>query len=119
MAPLLEEDTFPSYPDIFAGLGHETDGTLGECAVLHQTAVVHMPPSLSFQQACTLTCSGLTAWNALFGGGKKVGKGDVVVTQGTGGVSIAALQVSLLSRSFSTIMRSVGPSKVSFILYLD
>ena len=55
-----------------------------------------MPANLDFLQASTLTCSGLTAWNALFGlEGLKPKKGDWVLIQGTGGVSIAALQVSL------------------------
>lgn len=55
-----------------------------------------MPANLDFLQASTLTCSGLTAWNALFGvESLKPKKGDWVLVQGTGGVSIAALQVSL------------------------
>ncbi|KAJ5735986.1 zinc-binding alcohol dehydrogenase-like protein [Penicillium malachiteum] len=54
-----------------------------------------MPAKLDFLQASTLTCSGLTAWNALFGvEGYKPRKGDWVLVQGTGGVSIAALQVA-------------------------
>lgn len=57
-----------------------------------------MPPSLTFAEAATLTCSGLTAWNALFGlPGKEPKKGEVVLVQGTGGVSIAALQFAIAS----------------------
>ena len=53
-----------------------------------------MPKNLTFLQAATLTCSGLTAWNALFGLDCKAPRaGETVLVQGTGGVSIAALQV--------------------------
>lgn len=63
-----------------------------------------MPKNLSFEEAATLTCSGLTAWNALVGDGGIAGlKGKTVLTQGTGGVSIAALQVC----SSSHVMASV------------
>ena len=52
-----------------------------------------MPSSLTFKEASTLTCAGLTAWNALYGLiGKALKPGDWVLTQGTGGVSIFALQ---------------------------
>ncbi|KAJ5609269.1 zinc-binding alcohol dehydrogenase-like protein [Penicillium herquei] len=55
-----------------------------------------MPEKLDFLQASTLTCSGLTAWNALFGvEGYKPQRGGWVLLQGTGGVSIAALQFTL------------------------
>jgi NADPH:quinone reductase-like Zn-dependent oxidoreductase len=51
---------------------------------------------LAFEEAATLTCSGLTAFNALFGlRGREVKAGDWVLVQGTGGVSIAALQFAV------------------------
>jgi NADPH:quinone reductase-like Zn-dependent oxidoreductase len=50
-----------------------------------------MPPSLNWQEGATLPCAALTAWNALFGL-KPLAPGDVVLTQGTGGVSIFAVQ---------------------------
>ncbi|KAF4869414.1 Zinc-type alcohol dehydrogenase-like protein [Colletotrichum siamense] len=78
------------------GLGQQRDGTLCEIGVFSDTALVRMPKSLSFEEAATLTCSGLTAWNALFGHpGKVVHVGDHVLVQGTGGVSIAALQLAV------------------------
>jgi NADPH:quinone reductase-like Zn-dependent oxidoreductase len=53
-----------------------------------------MPSTLGFIEASTLTCSGLTAWNALFGiAGHAPKEGSFVLVQGSGGVSIAALQV--------------------------
>lgn len=50
-----------------------------------------MPASLSYAEGSTLSCAALTAWNALYGI-KPLLPGDVVLTQGTGGVSIFALQ---------------------------
>lgn len=50
-----------------------------------------MPANLNFREAATLTCAGLTAWNALYGL-KQLLPGDYVLTQGTGGVSLFALQ---------------------------
>lgn len=78
------------------GLGQLQDGTLRRMAVFPKPALIHMPRNLSFEEAATLTCSGLTAWNALFGDrGRKVQRGDYVLVQGTGGVGVAALQVSV------------------------
>lgn len=52
-----------------------------------------MPSTLDFQQGSTLPCAALTAWNALYGiEGKSLKPGDTVLTQGTGGVSMFALQ---------------------------
>jgi NADPH:quinone reductase-like Zn-dependent oxidoreductase len=76
----------------FPALGNPLDGTLAEQIVLHEDGVVAIPPSISFEQAATLPCAGLTAWNALMVSGKPVKPGDTVLCLGTGGVSIAALQ---------------------------
>lgn len=73
-------------------LGSPLDGTLAEYIVLHEDGVVAKPASLTFEQAATLPCAALTAWNALMVSGKPVKPGDVVLCLGTGGVSIAALQ---------------------------
>lgn len=55
-----------------------------------------MPESLSWVEASTLSCAALTAWNALYGlEGRQVKPGDVVLTQGTGGVSLFALQFAV------------------------
>ena len=76
----------------FPALGNPLDGTLAEQIVLHEDGVVAIPPSISFEQAATLPCAALTAWNALTVSGKPVKPGDTVLCLGTGGVSIAALQ---------------------------
>ena len=76
------------------GVGGVINGTLSQYAVFSEEGLVAMPESLSFKEASTLTCAGVTAWNALYGTEKKVKPGDWVLTQGTGGVSLFALQVS-------------------------
>jgi NADPH:quinone reductase-like Zn-dependent oxidoreductase len=75
-------------------LGVPLDGTLAEYIVLHEDGVVVIPSSLSFEQAATLPCAGVTAWNALMVSGRPVRPGDTVLCLGTGGVSMLALQLA-------------------------
>jgi threonine dehydrogenase-like Zn-dependent dehydrogenase len=76
------------------GLGGFVDGTLREYGAFDETGLVAMPVNLNWQEASTLPCAGLTAWNALYGLESRALKpGDVVLTQGTGGVSLFAIQV--------------------------
>lgn len=91
MCPGVGDDHIPTFAGISAGIGHGKDGTLREYGNFEATALVHAPKNLSFEKAATLTCSGLTAWNALEG----VKEGDWVLVQGTGGVSVAALQFAV------------------------
>lgn len=89
-------------PEIMTGLGHGVDGTLTSYGVFREEGLVRMPGGLSFVEASTLPCAALTAWNALFGferRGLEVGKGNVVLVQGTGGVSVIAMQVGSLTSS--------------------
>lgn len=76
-----------------ASLGGSVDGVLAEQVVLHEQALVRIPDHLDFAQAATLTCAGVTAWNALFVAGQ-TRPGDTVLVLGTGGVSIWALQLA-------------------------
>lgn len=95
MEPDLADDDLPSFADINNGLGNKTHGTLCRRGIFPAGALVPKPSTLSHVQAATLTCSGLTAWNALMGyRGREVKAQDWVLVQGTGGVSIAALQVN-------------------------
>jgi NADPH:quinone reductase-like Zn-dependent oxidoreductase len=73
--------------------GGTVDGMLREYAVAHESAVVQVPPHLSFEEAASLPCAAVTAWNALVSTGH-VMPGDTVVIQGTGGVSIFGLQIA-------------------------
>src|SRR5271154_2202790 len=76
-------------------LGANLDGMLAEYAVVSEEAVVAMPSHLSFEEAATLPCAAVTAWVALTGH-RRVTAGDTVLTQGSGGVAIFALQFARL-----------------------
>lgn len=74
-----------------SGVGGTLDGTLRQYGVFNENGLVDMPSNLSFIEAATLPCAAVTAWNALYGL-TPLQPGDIVLTQGTGGVSIFALQ---------------------------
>jgi NADPH:quinone reductase-like Zn-dependent oxidoreductase len=76
-------------------LGGDIDGMLAEFVVLDENGLVHVPEHLSWEEASTLPCAAVTAWNAVVHAGE-VKAGDTVVIQGTGGVSIFALQFAKL-----------------------
>jgi NADPH:quinone reductase-like Zn-dependent oxidoreductase len=79
-----------------AALGGTVDGMLAEEVVLHEDALVGVPEHLSYEEAATLPCAAVTAWHALFEV-TTVRPGDVVLVQGTGGVSLFALQLARLA----------------------
>jgi len=76
-----------------SALGGALDGTLAGRVAFPETGLVRIPDHLSFAQAATLPCAGVTAWNALFEAGV-TRPGQTVLVQGTGGVSILALQLA-------------------------
>lgn len=79
--------------DTMTGLGGALDGVLRQYGTFDENGLVTMPGSLDFKSASTLPCAALTAWNGLYGLESKMLKpGDTVLTQGTGGVSMFALQ---------------------------
>jgi NADPH:quinone reductase-like Zn-dependent oxidoreductase len=71
-------------------------GMLAEYVALPAASLIALPPSLSFAEAATLPCAGVTAWYALFETFKLL-PGQTVVVQGTGGVSIFALQLAKMA----------------------
>ena len=75
-------------------LGGDMDGTLADTIVLKETGLVPLPEHLSYQEAATLPCAAVTAWNALEAGNLK--PGETVLIQGTGGVPIFTLQFARL-----------------------
>jgi NADPH:quinone reductase-like Zn-dependent oxidoreductase len=85
----------PSETKMRAALGGSVDGVLTEYRVFPARAVVKTPEHLSDVEAAALPCAGLTAWSAVvkLGG---VTPGQTVLTQGSGGVSIFALQFAKL-----------------------
>lgn len=88
--------------DVGTGLGGAIDGALRQHGAFDENGLVRMPETLSFQQGSSLPCAALTAWNGLYGvEGKRLMPGDTVLTQGTGGVSIFALQVCSVQTNLS------------------
>lgn len=73
--------------------GSNTEGVLQSLFVAHEDALVRIPDRLSFAEAATLPCAGVTAWHALFER-DQVGPDHTILVQGTGGVSIIALQLA-------------------------
>jgi NADPH:quinone reductase-like Zn-dependent oxidoreductase len=69
----------------------DLDGVLREYGAFHENGLVRIPDHLSFEEAATLPCAAVTAWNALIDTGK-LKAGETVLTLGTGGVSIFAVQ---------------------------
>lgn len=96
-----------------SGLGGVIDGTLRQYGAFNENGLVDMPPSLTYLEGATLTCAGLTAWNALYGL-KQLKPGDVILTQGTGGVSIFALQFA--KAAGATVISTTSSAKKAAIL---
>jgi NADPH:quinone reductase-like Zn-dependent oxidoreductase len=76
--------------------GGPLDGLLAEYALLDEQAAVHAPKNLTDVEAATLPCAAVTAWHALVTEGS-IKAGDTVLVQGTGGVSLFALQFARAS----------------------
>ncbi len=89
-------------------LGGPLDGTLAELAVYDQEGLVKIPEHLTDEEAATLPCAGVTAWTCLQG----ITAGDTVLLQGTGGVSIFALQLARL-RGARVIITSSSDDKLA------
>jgi len=81
----------PTERRLAANLGGSIDGVACEYRVFAEDAIVRGPKHLNFVRSATLPCAALTAWAAVIGQGG-VGPGASVLTQGTGGVSLFALQ---------------------------
>jgi NADPH:quinone reductase-like Zn-dependent oxidoreductase len=82
----------PPNPNVGFALGAAgAPGMLADVVVLPEAGVVRIAKSLSYAEAATLPCAGVTAWNALFEGPRPVKPGDRVLLLGTGGVSTLAL----------------------------
>lgn len=77
-------------------LGGDVDGMLAQQVILHEEGLVAVPQHLTYEEASTLPCAGLTAWNAVMTVAQTK-PGDTVLIQGTGGVSLFALQFAKLA----------------------
>ena len=85
----------PRAPDVAASArgGGNIDGMLSEVVVAHEDTLVRIPDHLTFEEAATLPCAGVTAYRALFVDGA-LKKNQFVLLEGTGGVSMFGLQLA-------------------------
>lgn len=79
-----------------SAMGGAIDGMLAEQVCLEAAGLVHVPEHLSWEEAATLPCAAVTAWNALFHSGN-LKPGETVLVQGTGGVSLFAMQFAKMA----------------------
>src|SRR5436190_21983094 len=99
VCPMFFQSWFDGRPSASSrrlALGGTRPGVLQELVVLEAEGVSRIPSNLTFDEAATLPCAALTAWRALFEEAH-VCPGDTVLVQGTGGVSIFALQLAKLA----------------------
>ena len=87
------QDGSPSLERLIGVPGDHVDGFAAEVVTMPATAFTRAPVGYSHAEAATLTCAALTAWRGLMVEAR-IKPGDVVLTQGTGGVSIFALQIA-------------------------
>jgi NADPH:quinone reductase-like Zn-dependent oxidoreductase len=102
--------------------GFNVDGLLREYAAFHEDGIVRIPDELSYDEAAALPCAAVSAWAALTTGPRSLLPGETLLVQGTGGVSLFALQFGLLcgarvigitsSESKSALMRELGAAAV-------
>ncbi|OHE92816.1 menadione-induced gene-6 [Colletotrichum orchidophilum] len=92
--------------------GKDVDGVLQQYAVFDEDALAPLPSHLTFEEAAALSGPYVSAWNALFGGPQQLKRGETVVIQGTGGVSVAGLQIAVAAGAeviaFSTSEEKLG-----------
>jgi NADPH:quinone reductase-like Zn-dependent oxidoreductase len=77
-----------------SALGGGIDGTFASHIVVPADSLARIPDGMSFREASCLPCAAVTAWNALIGR-SNIQAGDIVLVQGTGGVSLFAIQIAL------------------------
>ena len=82
----------PKY-ELLSFIGDHEDGYATEYIAIQDTAITRIPTNMSLEESATLPCAGLTAWRALVDDGN-LQAGETVLVQGTGGVSIFALQLA-------------------------
>ncbi|EIW80617.1 alcohol dehydrogenase protein [Coniophora puteana RWD-64-598 SS2] len=109
---LTHLDGDPSAKTRANALGAPIDGVLREYMTVPVHSLVRLPANLSYDEASTLPCAALTAWNALVGL-KPIKAGDYVLLLGTGGVSIFGLQLAVVSGA-TAIVTSSSDEKLEF-----
>ncbi|MFG1173391.1 NAD(P)-dependent alcohol dehydrogenase [Erwiniaceae bacterium CAU 1747] len=109
-------------PDNSGGAwGSRADGWLTEFKVIDEASLVSVPAYLSDEQAATLPCAAVTAWNSLMQS-RTLQPGETVLTQGTGGVALFAVQFARMmglkiialtsSEEKATLLRELGATHI-------
>jgi NADPH:quinone reductase-like Zn-dependent oxidoreductase len=88
-----------------SALGGQLDGMLSEYVCLSEQGLVRIPQGYSYEEAATLPCAAVTAWNGLFTRGR-MQSGDNVLILGTGGVSIFGLQFAVAAGARAIVTSS-------------
>jgi len=83
----------PTAAALATARGGNAGGMLSEIVVTDAEGLVTIPAHLSYEEAATLPCAGVTAWVGLFKRGQ-LRAGDFVLLEGTGGVSVFGLQLA-------------------------
>jgi NADPH:quinone reductase-like Zn-dependent oxidoreductase len=96
-----------------SALGGGKDGTFASHVILPESCLVKLPETMSYHEAACLPCAGVTAWNALLGRSKLQCE-DFVLIQGTGGVSLFAIQLALAVGANPIVISSSG-EKISLL----
>ena len=96
----------PKY-NLLSFIGDNQDGYATELISIPESAITKIPSNLNFKEAATLPCAGLTAWRALVDEGR-LKSGETVLVQGTGGVSVFALQ---LAKTFGATVIATSSSE--------
>lgn len=96
-------------------LGAGSDGCLRQYGNFRASSCAKIPSTLSYEEAATLPCAALTAWNALYGmPGKELKPGQTVLVQGTGGVSLFGAQFALAAGA-KVILTSSSNKKIAVV----
>ncbi|KAF4873819.1 Zinc-type alcohol dehydrogenase-like protein [Colletotrichum siamense] len=107
---------FGSAPTVETGrgvCGLDAPGVFCEYALFDQRALSKIPKNLSYKEAATLPCSALTAWNALYGY-SQIKPGSWILVQGTGGVSMFAIQFAVAAGA-SVIATTSSEAKAALL----
>jgi len=109
--PTWQEGAIDQHINAISRGAGKTDGMLAEIVTGHENSFIRFPDPLSYEEAATLPCAGLTAWHALFEHEKPAQKGQTILLQGTGGVSIFAIQLAA-AYGLNTIVISSSDAKL-------
>ena len=114
VAGIFFQNWLAGRPDAAHGasaLGGALDGMWAELVVLHEDGVVKIPDYMTYEDAATLPCAAVTAWQSMVTLGN-MKAGDTILILGTGGVSIFALQFAKTA-GVRTIITSSSDEKLA------